>query len=132
MFPWDGHGMTATQSHSVQFENFPATRIAWTGHLKEIGEASNSFVACCFTAVIVGIVEIAVQTAKQQLEKRHSSMHAYEKVEWSKIQMESWLIQQAFEGMLAAVERDSIVSQRDCLFGKTAVAELAESVMNRL
>ncbi|PJF33668.1 MAG: hypothetical protein CUN57_01540, partial [Phototrophicales bacterium] len=58
MFPWDGHGMTATQSHSVQFEHFPATRVAWTGHILELGTAVNSFVACTFTAVIVGIVEV--------------------------------------------------------------------------
>ncbi len=132
MFPWDGHGMTATQSHSVQFENFPATRIAWPGHMAEIGQAPNSLIACCFTAVIVGIVEVAMATARQQLQKRQAAMGAYEQVAWSKLEMESWLIQQAYAGMLAAVEKDSLGSRRETLLGKTAVAELAESVLNRL
>ena len=132
MFPWDGHGMTATQSHSVQFQSFPATRIAWAGHILELGAAANSFIACAFSAVIVGIIEVAVEMARKQLEIRYTRMHAYEQVEWSKIEMESWLIQQSLEGMLTAIEQESPASLRETLLGKTAVAELAESVMTRL
>lgn len=132
MFPWDGHGMIATQSHSVQFEDFPATRIAWQGHVGEIGRAVTGFGACCFTAVIVGIVEVAMETARKQLGKRARSMAAYEQVEWSRAEMESWLIQQAFEGMLAAVEQERTAVGRETLLGKTAIAELAESVLTRI
>jgi alkylation response protein AidB-like acyl-CoA dehydrogenase len=132
MFPWDGHGMTATQSHSVQFEGFPATRVAWPSHMLELGAAVGSFGACAFTAVIGGIIEIAVETARKQLEKRHDKLSAYEQVEWSRIQMESWLIQQAYEGMLTAIEQESPSSGRETLLGKTAIAELAESLMTRL
>jgi alkylation response protein AidB-like acyl-CoA dehydrogenase len=132
MFPWDGHGMTATQSHSVQFEGFPATRIAYPGHILDLGAAAGSFIACAFTAVIVGIVEVAVETARAQLEKRHTKMYAYEQVEWSQIEMESWLIEQAYEGMVTAVEQESPTAPRDTLLGKTAIAELAESVTTRL
>ena len=132
IFRWDGHGMTATQSHSVQFENFPATRIAWTGHMLDLGAKANSFIACTFTAVIVGIVEVAIETAQKRLEKRFSAMKSYEQTEWVRIQMESWLIQQAYDGMLKAVEQDIPTVNRETLLGKTAIAELAESVMNRL
>lgn len=132
MFPWDGHGMTATQSHSVEFVNFPATRVAWPGHILELAAAANSVIACTFTAVIVGIVEVAVETARNRLEKRYTNMHAYEQVEWSRIEIESWLIQQAYEGMLTAVEQKSPLARREALLGKTAIAELAESVMTRL
>lgn len=132
LFPWDGHGMTATQSHSVQFEDFPATRIAWAGHIQELGAAANGFIACTFTSVIVGIIEVAVETAQKQLEKRHKKMHAYEQVEWSRVEMESWLIQQAYEGMLTAIEQALPTAPREALLGKTAIAELAESVMIRL
>lgn len=132
LFPWDGHGMIATQSHAVQFEDFPATRVAWPGHIADIVDPISGFIACCFTAVIVGIVEIAVESARQRLSARSASMHAFEKVEWSKIEMESWLIQQAYEGMLTAVEEENPDASRETLLGKTAVAELSESVLNRL
>jgi alkylation response protein AidB-like acyl-CoA dehydrogenase len=132
MFPWDGHGMIATQSHSVQFENFPATRVAWAGHIMELGAPLNTLASCIFTAVIVGIVEVAVETARKQLEKRYTQMKAYEQVEWTKIEMESWLIQQAYEGMLTTVEQESPSSLRETLMGKTAISELSESVMTRL
>ena len=132
MFPWDGHGMIATQSHSVQFESFPATRVAWAGHLSELGAPLNTFASCVFTAVIVGIVEVAVETARKQLEKRYTKMLAYEQVEWTKIEMESWLVQQAYERMMTVVEQQSPASLRETLLGKTAIAELAETVMTRL
>ena len=83
-----------------------------------------------YTAVIVGIVEIALETARQQLERKRASMRAYEQVEWSKIVQEGWLIQQGYEGMLRAVEeeKDRVYTT---LVGKTAIAELAESVLLR-
>jgi alkylation response protein AidB-like acyl-CoA dehydrogenase len=132
MFPWDGHGMIATQSHSVQFSDFPATRIAWPGHVGEIARATTPFVTCGFTAVIVGVVEVAMETARQRLAKRAQSMAAYEQVEWTRAEKEFWLIQQAYEGMLRAVEQESDSAARETLLGKTTVAELSESVMTRV
>jgi hypothetical protein len=129
--PWEGHGMPATQSHAFQFESFPATRFAWPGHLGEIQAANGGFVACCFTAVIVGIVEAALATARAQIERRRTSLRAYERVEWSRAELEGWLIQQAYEGMLRTVEEQG-GTPADTLRGKTAVAELAESALMRL
>jgi alkylation response protein AidB-like acyl-CoA dehydrogenase len=129
---WDGHGMTATQSHSMRFENFPATRVAWPGHIQDVAKAALTPVQCWFTAVIAGIVETAEQTARQHFAASYGSMHAYERVEWAQAEMEAWLIRQAYEGMLAAVEQQRPSAGREVLQGKTAVAELAESVLRRI
>jgi alkylation response protein AidB-like acyl-CoA dehydrogenase len=131
-FPWDGHGMTATQSHSVQFEDFPATRIVVPGHMMALGLAANNFVTCCFASVIVGIVEVAHRTARERLASRRESLLAYEQVEWTRIEMETWLLKQALEGMFKAVEQESPSAPQDTLLGKTAIAELAETVMGRI
>jgi alkylation response protein AidB-like acyl-CoA dehydrogenase len=130
--PWDGHGMIATQSHGMMFENFPATRCAWSGNIRKIGEAANGFISCSFSAVIVGIIDTALDTARRQLEKRPTALGAYEQVEWTRAEMEGWLIQQAYEGMLSAVERQGSGALGVTLLGKTAIAELAESCMGRL
>ena len=128
---WDGHGMTATQSHSLMFEDFPVTRAALPGSLQKMVKSPVGLVPCLFAAVIVGIVETAILTARQQLEKWHSSLRAYEQVEWARVEMEGWLIQQAYEGMLRAVEEKES-SAFEVLQGKTAIAELAESALARI
>ena len=131
-FPWDGHGMTATQSHGMEFEDFPATRCAWPEHLEELATAANPFIACLFSAVILGIVEVALDTARQRLSQREpDSFHAYEQVEWSRAEKEGWLAEQAFEGMLRAVENDQD-APHVTVQGETAIAELAESVTQRI
>ena len=83
------------------------------------------------TSVIVGVTEVALEAARQQVAPRRDSLRAYERVEWSKAELEGWLIQQAYEGMLRAMEQD-----RDRRFravqAKTAIAELAESVLQRI
>jgi alkylation response protein AidB-like acyl-CoA dehydrogenase len=132
LFPWDGHGMIATQSHAMQFENFPATRAAWPGNIRSLGAGVSGFIACCFTAVIVGIVETAIESARQRLQARHTSMRPYEQVEWLRITQEGWLIQQAYQGMLRTIEAKGSAANYDMLLGKTAVAELAESATSRL
>ncbi len=57
---WDGHGMIATQSHSLAFELFPATRIAWSHSLLPVAANAGGFIGCLFTSVIVGIVDEAI------------------------------------------------------------------------
>jgi alkylation response protein AidB-like acyl-CoA dehydrogenase len=128
---WDGHGMQATQSHALAFEGAPATRIGWPGHWKTLADAAGPFVGSLFTAVILGIVDEAVSTARQQLASKRDRLRAYEKVEWTHAETEAWLAVQAYEGMLRAVEHDPspLVA---VLRGKTAVAELAESVLRRI
>lgn len=128
---WDGQGMIATQSHAMAFDDVPATRCAWPGSLLALIAGAGPYVACSFTAVIVGIVEAAIEAARAQLAPRRDVLRAYEQVEWSRAELEAWLIQQAYEGMLRAVEEDHNALP-SALQGKEAIAELAESVLSRI
>ena len=129
--PWDGHGMAATQSHAMTFRDFPATRCAWPAGVMTLMEATGGFIACCFTAVVVGVVEIAVETARVQIARRRDALRAFERVEWARVETEAWLIQQAYDGMLRAVEQGR-EGRRAATHAKVAVAELAESVTGRI
>ena len=131
MAPWDGHGMTATQSHALRFTDFPATRIAWPGHVSNLMESTDGLNQAMFTAVIVGIVETALEEARREVARRRDSLRAYEKVEWTKAEQEGWLIQQAYDGMIRAVE-EGRNGRRNSVQGKMAIAELAESATGRI
>jgi alkylation response protein AidB-like acyl-CoA dehydrogenase len=130
---WDGHGMAATQSHAFMFQNMPVIRSAWHGGLPSIAAASFGFAGCAFAAVIVGICDAAFEIARQQLRGKEASMRPYERVEWARAEMEYWLILQAYEGMLRAVESaPDGETPLGVVQGKTAIAELAESAMTRV
>jgi alkylation response protein AidB-like acyl-CoA dehydrogenase len=129
--PWDGHGMQATQSHALAFDRAPATRVAWPGHWKALADAAAPFIGTIFTAVILGIVDEAIECARRDLAPRKEALRPYERVEWTRAEMEAWVAVQAYEGMLRAVERVPVPSGA-VLRGKTAVAELAESVLRRI
>jgi alkylation response protein AidB-like acyl-CoA dehydrogenase len=129
--PWEGHGMTATQSHGMAFDGFPATRFAWPGNWRGHADAAGPFVATTFTAVILGVVEAAIATARGPLADRADSMRPYEQVEWANAEQDAWLMRQAYEGMLRAVETDPEPLPA-VLLGKTAAARLAEDCLRRL
>jgi alkylation response protein AidB-like acyl-CoA dehydrogenase len=129
--PWDGHGMIATQSHGMAFERAPATRMAWPGQWKALSDAAGPFIGSLFTAVALGIAETALATARQQLRGKADALGAFERVEWSRAEVEGWLMAQAYEGMLRAVESQER-SLRQVILAKLAVAELAESMTGRL
>ena len=130
--PWDGHGMTATQSHGMQFNDFPVTRMAFPGDERRAIQAKlDRPGGSLFVAVITGIVETAIETARQQLERKRDSMRPFEQVEWARVEIEGWLIQQAYQGMLREIEADR-AKGRNSLLAKEAVADLAESLMLRL
>ena len=60
-------------------------------------------------------------------------MRAYERVEWSRAELEHWLAVQAHEGALRAVESgDHASALHATLRAKEAVAELAETSLGRL
>jgi hypothetical protein len=128
---WDGHGMTATQSHAILFEDFPAIRSAWPGRREDTRRFTGGIDQGVFTAVIVGVVESAFAEARRQLRRKIDDTRAYERVEWSRADLEEWLICQAFEGVLRAMETQEF-PECDMLKGKTAIAELAESALGRL
>lgn len=126
---WDGHGMTATQSHAMRFDGFPVVRTAYPGTFSREYTGNRGFIPCLFTSVIVGIVQVAMATARERLEARRGSLSAFESVEWTTARQEAWLVEQAFEGMLRSTEENG---GRDALLGKTAIADLAESATTRL
>jgi alkylation response protein AidB-like acyl-CoA dehydrogenase len=128
---WDGQGMGATQSHTFRFENYPATRVAWPRNLTTLGASVQPSIRCCFAAVTVGIIEVAVSSARDRLAHRQG-LRPYEQVEWARAELEGWLVAQAFEGMLREVESGGPTSNAATVLGKLAIAELAESVMTRL
>ena len=128
---WDGHGMAATQSHALRFTDCPATPMAWPGHVPQLMEGAGGQNQSLFTAVIVGIVETAIEAARQQVALRRETLRAYKRVEWTKAEQEGWLIQQAYEGMLRAVEADRD-GRRNAVQGKMAIAELAEAATGRI
>ena len=129
---WDGHGMAATQSHAFEFNDFPATRFAWPGNLRVFSSAVGALVSALFTAVVVGVTQSAIEDARLQIARRKDALQAYEQVEWARIENEAWLIEQAYEGMLRAVEAKGSGAGLDGLHAKTAISELAESVTSRI
>ncbi len=130
---WDGMGMAATQSHAMRLEGCPAIRYAWDGPLEEITFAAGPLVASLFTAVVLGVFDEAITTAKRHLEPKADGLRAYERVEWTRAELEHWLAVQAYEGALRAVESgDQARALHATLRAKEAVAELAESSLGRL
>ena len=129
---WDGVGMAATQSHAMHLDRAPAVRLAYEGPLSDITAGAGAFVATNFIAVILGVLDEAIATAKQQLSGKVSEMRAYEQVEWTRAVNDHWLAVQAYEGSLRAMEAGDPTALFAALCAKEAVAELAEAVLSRL
>ncbi len=130
---WDGMGMAATQSHAMRLDGCPATRLAWDGPVEDITMAAAPFIGSVFTAVILGVLDEAIATAKVQLGPKADTLRPYERVEWSRAELDHWLAVQAYEGGLRAVESgDHRRSVHATLRAKEAVAELAEGALRRL
>jgi alkylation response protein AidB-like acyl-CoA dehydrogenase len=132
--PWRGHGMRSTNSHAFLFQDFPATRVAWPGHRPELMAANGGLGSMAFTSVIVGVVDAAMAYVRERLHKgmrQGSAMRAFQQVEWSLAEQDAWLIAQAWEGALRTFDQGTH-SRHTVLLAKTAVARLAESVLNRL
>jgi len=132
--PWDGHGMRATQSHALRFDACVAHRIAWPGHLQDLIASSAPFFGTLFTAVILGVVESAMEAAEQQLGPRADALRPYEQVEYARAQLDAWTLAAAYDAMVSAIEREgaSAGARVAVLRGKTVSAEIAESCLLRL
>ena len=130
---WDGAGMAATQSHAVRLDAMPAVRAAFPGSIAEIQLGSGGFIMALFTSVILGVLDAAVDTAAAQLTPKRETLGAFEQTEWARAEMEHWLAVAAYERLLSAVESgDPLAGLYAGLRAKTAVAELAESVLGRI
>jgi alkylation response protein AidB-like acyl-CoA dehydrogenase len=130
---WDGMGMAATQSHAMALDGCPAVRMAWPGPIEEITLPAAPLVANLFTAVIQGVLDEAVETAKAQLREKAPTMRPFEQVEWTRAELDHWMAAQAVEGALRAVETgDHLRALHAALRAKQGVAELAESTLSRI
>jgi hypothetical protein len=130
---WDGAGMAATQSHAMRFERFPATRVAWPGPLEEVTSVAGPYITLFFVAVVLGVLDEAMRTARASLGARRDDLGAFERVEWAQADREHWLAVQAYEGALRAIEAGAgPASIRDAMRAKWSVAELAESCLSRV
>jgi len=128
---WDGHGMLATQSHALALEGVPAHRVAWPGHLQDLIAAAAPFFGALFSAVVLGVLQSAVEAARAQLAPRAEALRAFERVEWAQAELEAWTAEQAYEGILRAIESGR-PARGAAVRGKTAIAQLAESSMTRV
>jgi alkylation response protein AidB-like acyl-CoA dehydrogenase len=129
---WDGVGMAATQSHAMRLDRAPAVRLGFDGPLTTITGGAGALVATTFTAVILGVLDEAVATARRQVSGKADQLRPYEQVEWTRAVHEHWLAVQAYEGSLRAMEHDDPRALYAALSAKEAVAELAESALSRL
>ncbi len=131
---WDGHGMAATNSHAFTFTDYPATRAAWPGSLNEVLEGTGGALTLALVAPFVGIVEAAMQHTREAFTRRGlrpENFRAFEQVEWTSAHREAWLLLQAYDGALAAVERNGRALHEAAL-AKINIAVLAESILTRL
>ncbi len=126
-------GMRATQSHALHLRDAPAVRLATSRPLEEITAGAMPPVESWFVAVVLGVLDEAVATARAQLRDRADSLRPYEQVEWTKAEQDHWLAVQAHEGALRAIESgDALVAAHAALRAKQSVAELAEQTLLRL
>jgi alkylation response protein AidB-like acyl-CoA dehydrogenase len=130
---WDGMGMAATQSHAMRLDNAPAVRFGLDKPLDQITLSTGSFIAAVFTAVVMGVLDEAISTARQQLQPKADALRAFEQVEWARAERDHWVARQAYEGALRVLETgDQLTAIHAALRAKEAVAELAEDTLRRL
>jgi alkylation response protein AidB-like acyl-CoA dehydrogenase len=131
---WDGHGMASTNSHGFVFDDYPATRMAWPGHWREVFDGVGGAGALGTIAPFVGIVDAAMKHMREDFARRGlrpESFRAYERVEWTEAHREAWLVHQAFEGAVSAIERKGR-ARHEVLLAAGSIAVLAESLLTRL
>jgi alkylation response protein AidB-like acyl-CoA dehydrogenase len=130
---WDGMGMRATQSHAVRLDRAPAFRLATDRPMTEVTAPAMPTIEAFFVAVVLGVLDEAVATARAQVRDRADGLRAYERVEWARAEQDHWLAVQAHEGALRALEAgDLAVAAHAALRAKQSIAELAEQTLLRL
>lgn len=131
---WDGHGMAATNSHAFTLEDCPATQMAWPGSWRDIMNATSGAGIMANAAPFVGIVDAAMLHTREEFTRRKQrpeDCRAFERIEWATAQRETWLLYQAYDGALMAIERKGRAIH-ESLLAKMSIAVLAESILGRL
>jgi alkylation response protein AidB-like acyl-CoA dehydrogenase len=132
--PWDGHGMAATNSHGFTFDDCLATRMAWPGSWRDVMNATTGAGIMANTAPFVGIIDAAMRHMREEFVRRNQSptdFRAFERIEWATAHREAWLLYQAYEGALLAIECKGRAIH-EALLAKMSIAVLAESILTRL
>lgn len=127
---WDGYGMMATQSHAFALNGYPATRMAVPDAVAQSRQAVMALGGCAFAAVVMGVLDAAMDWCNARFTPRRDRLGAYERSAWVDVQRQAWLAQQAFDGMRRAVRTGGETAARDALMGKFAIADLAENLLN--
>jgi alkylation response protein AidB-like acyl-CoA dehydrogenase len=125
---WDGHGMSATQSHAFRLKDCEAIRAASPVLMEKGLPAVGVTASVLFAAVVTAVVRTAVQTAHDRLAPKAGEMRPYERVEWTKVANAAWVMEQVLEGMIRAVETEPD-PRLSVNRGKASAAELAETSM---
>lgn len=131
---WLGHGMTSTNSHAFEFNDFPATRISCPSSQIEQLAGGVGLSNLAFTSVIVGVADAAMDYTRQRLSetrRQGSNLRAFQEVEWTLADQEYWVIDQLWESAMRAFDQDT-QDRRSNLLAKESVARLAESMLGRL
>jgi alkylation response protein AidB-like acyl-CoA dehydrogenase len=128
---WDGVGMSATQSHAFRFVDCPATAFVDSGHRPEVRAVATSAAMIYFIAVVLGVVDAALQEAETRLGPKQDELRPFEAVEWTRAVSEGWLMAAAYEAALRSVERGEAAMQ-STLIAKLTGAELADACLERL
>jgi hypothetical protein len=111
----------------------PSVRLAWDGPLDEVTRAAGPIISTLFTAVVIGVLDEAIATARAQVQARAESFRAFERVEWARAEKDHWLAVQAYEGALRAIEDGPDDARGHAtLCAKESVADLAEETLLRL
>jgi len=130
---WDGVGMAATQSHAVRLQGCAAVRLEWPGPIDTLVLGAAAVNAALFTAVVLGVLDEAMTTARARLSPNPDAMRTYERAEWTRASIDHWLACQAYEGLLRTIANGDVLAGRHAgLRCKTAVAELAEQTLLRI
>ena len=96
--------------------------------------ANGGLGALAFTSVVMGVVDAAMDYARRRLSEglaRDAKLRAFQQVEWTLAEQDTWLIEQAFEGVLQSADRGA-QTRRSVLLAKESIARLAEAVLDRL
>jgi alkylation response protein AidB-like acyl-CoA dehydrogenase len=128
---WDGHGMMATQSHAFALTRCPAVRMASHAALRPGSRVTGQLGSLLFSAVILGVLDVATGAARAAVAPRWRELRAYEQVAWTQAANQAWLAEQAFEGGLRAVE-SGLGGVLGAARAKLTIAELAESALGLL
>lgn len=108
--------------------------MAWPGHWREVMEGTGGSGTLTNVAPFVGIVDAAMHYMREEFARRGhrpEDFCAFERIEWASAHRETWLLYQAYEGALTAIERKGR-ARHEATLAAANIALLAESILTRL